>query len=952
MPAAHNGSRGLRFSVLGPVRVWRGDEELDLGPPQQRLILAVLLVHAGQPVPLSELIGALWGEDAPASAANVVHRNVGQLRRVLEPGLPLRATGEWLLRDGGGYRLRVGEERADVPRFRLLVGRARDAVAREDPTAAVRLFVEALGLWHDRCAAGLRRGAGAEPVFAALDRECLAAAAEMADVALECGAAGDVLDLLRALAPLDPLNEELHARLVLVLAAEGHRAEALAVHRAVVGRLADELGIDPGPRLRAAHEQLIGEEGQDGRREQAFDLIRPAQLPNDLPTFSGRDAELTGMLTALRDGHHPMALALIDGMPGAGKTTVAVRFAREAADAYPDGQLFVNLRGFDPSGSVMETAEALRGFLYALGMPSNRIPPDLDAQTGLYRSLLRGKRMLVVLDNARDVDHVLPLIPGAPDCLTIVTSRNRLTGLVAAEGARPFTLDPMPVAEARTMVALRLGAARSAAEPGAVDEIVAMCGRLPLALAVVSARAAAYPDVPLSAIARELRDAQGGLDAFSYDDTSDLRAVFSWSYRTLSPRAARLFRLLARHWGPDISLPASASLLGVDVRTARAALGELTRTRLMTEHRPGRFQFHDLIRVYGLELGDALDTEEERGEALRRTADHYLHSAHGIGLVLQPHQPSTPHDPVAPGVTPEVAPNRDRAMAWFRAEQHVLHNFVDQAPERGFADHAWRIAVSMQEFFQRQGVHLSWAATTRAALRAARSVGDQVGEARTLRSLAGAHYFMGDTEGALAHLRRTAELLDRLGWVDDQAYVQRNIGDVLARRGQDVHGDHAGAYGYYERAHRLYRDMGHVGGVAISLEGMGVCALRLGRTDEALDLLGRAMEVFRRSDDLNGQANCWAEFGEAHLRLHRYDEAVDSLQRAVDMHRAQASLVGEVGSLVLLGDAHVGAGDPVRARALWQEASALVENSRIHRVGPSLFTPEEVRKRIARLDRA
>ncbi|HEX6346743.1 AfsR/SARP family transcriptional regulator [Umezawaea sp.] len=946
MSTAHGGSSRIRFSVLGPLRAWHGDDELDLGPRQQRLLLAVLLVHPDQPVGLGELIAALWGDDAPASAANVVHRHVGQMRRVLEPDLPLRAAGGWLLRDGGGYRLRVDAASSDVPRFRQLVAGARAAAARGSDVEALRLFTDAVELWHGPCAHGLRRGPLEDQDFAALDRERVSAAVEAADTALRCGAARDVLPLLRKVSPLDPLNEELHARLILALAASGARAEAVGVYRSLVERLADQLGIDPGARLRAAHQKALGGDSPEPV------AVRPAQLPKDLATFSGRDAELAGMVASLRDPDRPMSLALIDGMPGAGKTTVAVRLAYDVVADFPDGQLFVNLRGYDPSGSVMETAEALRGFLYALGTPSSRIPADLDAQTGLYRSLLKGKRMLVVLDNARDVEHVLPLIPGSPDCLAIVTSRDRLTGLVATEGGQTFTLDPMPVREARAMVALRLGEARSAREPDAVDRIVGMCGRLPLALAIVAARAATYPDVPLSAIARELRDAQGGLDAFAYDDTSDLRAVFSWSYRTLSPRAARLFRLLAHTRGPDISLAASASVLGEDPRTTRAALAELNRTRLVTEHLPGRFQFHDLVRAYGLELGEELDTEEDRAAARRRTADHYLHSAHAVRLLLKPHQAAVPIGEPAPGVTPETAPNADRAMAWFFAEHDVLHDFVEHAPADGFGDHAWQVALDMQEFFQRRGMHLSWAATMTAALAAARGTGDRVGEARTLRSLAGAHYFTGDVDRSLEVLRATEELLAELGWVGEQAYVQRNIGDVLARRGRGDGGDHPTAFAHYRRAHALYQDMDHPQGVAIALEGMGVCALRLDRSDEALELLDRAMSTFRLAGDLHGEANCWSELGAAHASLGGHGEAITCFRRAVELHRAQASLVGEVEGLVLMGDALAGSGAGTEARAVWSEAADLIENGRMAGVGPSLFSADEVRERIARLDQA
>jgi tetratricopeptide (TPR) repeat protein len=871
---------------------------------------------------------------------------------VLEPDLPPRAPGEWLVRDGGGYRLKVDADSADVLRFRLLATRAREAGARAE---AVRLFVEALELWRGPCATGLR--AVVNPNFAAVDQECLATAAEAADVALRCGLAKDVLPLLRKIAPHDPLNEGLHARLVLLLSATGHPAEALAVHRSLTERLADELGIDPGPELRAAHQQVLHPETRPEPESVPSTAgpgrapVHPAQLPRDLPTFTGRNADLARMLSSMRSADRPMTLALIDGMPGAGKTTVAVRLAYEAAERFPDGQLFVNLRGFDPGGSVMEPAEALRGFLYALGTPSSHVPNDLDAQTGLYRSLLKDKRMLVVLDNARDVDHVLPLIPSSPHCLAIVTSRNRLTGLVAVEGAHPFTLDPMPVADARAMVRLRLGFERGEREPEAVDEIVALCARLPLALAIVAARAAIHPDVPLSAIARELRDAQGSLDAFSYDDVTDLRAVFSWSYRTLSPQAARLFRLLALHWGPDISLAAAASALGVPVKAARTGLAELTRTRLMTEHEPGRFSFHDLVRAYAIELGDEVDSESDRHEALARMADHYLHSAHHVHRPLRPHQKPVPLGPARSGVTPESISEYDRAIAWFTAEQEVLQDFVAKAAELGFADHAWQVALSMQEFLQSQGLHLSWAAVMPAALAAARESGDRNGEARTLRSLAGAYYFTGEHDLAIEHLLRTDELLDELGWDSEKAYVQRNIADVLARRSLNSGGDYVRARVHYERALELYQRMNHRQGVAIALEGIAVCALRLEQTDTAIGLLDRAMAEFRDIDDVSGQARCWSESGECHYALGKHAEAAACFRQAAELHGTQAHWMGEFECLVLLGDALAAAGDD-GAQAAWADAVALLDRREVSWVGPPVYSLDDVEERIARLGQA
>jgi hypothetical protein len=338
-----------------------------------------------------------------------------------------------------------------------------------------------------------------------------------------------------------------------------------------------------------------------------------------------------------------------------GKTTLAVYWAHQVAGQFGDGQLYVNLRGFDPAGLPMTAAEAVRGFLDTLGVPRERIPVDLDAQAALYRSLLVGRRMLVILDNACDAGQVRPLLPGSSGCVVVVTSRNRLDGLIAAEGARPLALDLPTFADARALLARRIGAARVAAEPGAVAEIITSCCRLPLALSIVAARAAAHPGFPLKTLADELRDTRcGGLDVFdSGDQATDVRAVFSWSYHQLSAQAQRLFRLPGLHPGPDITPPAAASLAALSEGQVRRALAELARAHLITEHVPDRFAFHDLMRIYATEQADRYDSEADRHAAKHRMMDHYLHTAHVAAISLHPRWEPVSLPVLQPGVTPE-----------------------------------------------------------------------------------------------------------------------------------------------------------------------------------------------------------------------------------------------------------------------------------------------------------
>ncbi|GAB7102537.1 hypothetical protein JCM4814A_08510 [Streptomyces phaeofaciens JCM 4814] len=610
-PPLPPGGPATRFALLGPVRAWHEERELDLGFPQQRALLALLLACAGRPVPTGEMLDVLWAERPPASALNIVRRYIGNLRRLLEPGLPPRAPGRRLLRHAGGYLLAAQTDEVDLLRFREQTRQARRAAATGRPGTATRHFTRALEEWRGPVAMGIPAPARAHVHFTAVQRELLDAARPAADAALLAGHADRMLPVLRRAVAQDPLDEPLHARLVLTLAACDLQAEALTTYDDLRRRLSTDLGVAPGPELTAAHTRVLR---QDVRRTGPGSgsgpvpgptrptpvtlLPRPAQLPPDLPVFTGRRAELD-RLSELADSATGPGTLLIGGLAGVGKSALAVHWAHRAGAEFPDGRLYLALRGTDPGARPpLDPAEALRGMLAALGVPARHLPEGLAALSGLYRTLLAGRRVLVLLDDAAGTEQLRPLLPAATGCLALVTSRHALPGLIAA-GARPLRLEPPSPQDASELLALRIGAGRTAAEPHAVAEIVARCGRLPLALAVVAARAAARGDFPLAAVAAELRDARGTLDAFPA-----VREALHRSHRLLPERGAGLLPLLPRHPGPELTAAVVAVLAGLPIRHARLELGRLADAHLLTETAPGRYVLHGLVRDFAAELAE------------------------------------------------------------------------------------------------------------------------------------------------------------------------------------------------------------------------------------------------------------------------------------------------------------------------------------------------------------
>ena len=919
----------MNFSVLGPVRAWRDGTELDLGPPQQRALLALFLVRAGTPVPPHEIVGVLWGEAVPDTAANIVHRHVGALRRLLEPELPARQASRWLIRGSGGYRLQVDPEAVDLLRFRELCAQAAARARAGEPGAAAETLLEALALWTGEAGDGLPPEVAANPIFAGVNGERLTALKQAAEYAPAAGPAvlDRVLGEVRQAATQHPLDEQLQARLMVLLAGTGRQAEALGVYRSVRAALGDDLGLDPGPDLESAHRQVLQQTTPvaepDGGTAGSGPAVRPAQLPADLTVFAGRRHEI-GQVRSLLAGHagdRPATVITVGGMAGVGKTALAVHLAHQVAHDYPDGQLYIDLHGFHPDGSITSAADAMHSFLEALGVPSDRVPASLEAQSALFRSLLAGRRFLVVLDNARDSEHVRPLLPGSPGCLTVVTSRRQLYDLVTAHGATAITLEPLPYAEATELMSHRLSTDRIALEPGAVEEIIELTGRLPLTLAMVSARATMNPGLSLSAIADEMRRTEGSLEAFVGESPrSDARSVFAWSYRILSLAAARVFRLMAAHPGPDCSLAAAAALTAQPVAELRPLISELVRAHLIAETAPGRFGCHDLLRAYGAELARRPEHAADLALARRRLFDHYLFSAQSAtGVLFTRREELILAAPVA-GADPVSFADAPEAAAWLEAEYAVLTQAIAQDAREGSGRHSWQLATLLERYLDRTGRWLAQLEIQTTAREAAARTGDPHALAFTARSLGVALGRLGRWPEAERHLAEALELFTTAGDRNGGALTHRHLAFHA-----NQHRRHTDALEHYRIAGDLYRATGWRGGQASVRNEVGWTYILMGEHAQALDECRRAIEAHRLIGDRNGEAAAWDSLGYAQHHLHAYDEALASFENALRLYRSLYDRYLEADTLVHIGDTRHALGAAGPAVAAWRQALDILD---------------------------
>ncbi|WP_246107580.1 AfsR/SARP family transcriptional regulator [Saccharothrix saharensis] len=909
--------RRVVVGVLGELKLWLDNQPQPLGHARQRSVLAVLAVEANRMVSVDSLIDRVWGERPPGTARSALRVYLTHLRRALAP------SGITITRSGGGYALAVEADIVDLHRFHRLLALVRE---QTDPQRALAVAEDALALWRGEPLAELDT-VWAQAMRERLRRERTAAETDRIDWVLACGRHRQVLPELTTRAEAEPLDERVAGQLMLALYRDGRQADALAHYQHTRRHLVDELGTNPGTALHQLHQRILTADPALAPTEIATVTVAtgsspvPRQLPAPPRWFTGRVDHLAA-LDANLDHQGTAVIFAIGGAGGIGKTWLALAWAYRHLDRFPDGQLFVDLRGFSPDGTPTDPAVALRGFLDALGVLPDRIPSDIEARAALFRSLAADRRMLILLDNAANTTQVTPLLPGGDTCTVLVTSRHRLSGLVTAHGAHHRALDVLTKVEARVLFARRLGVERITAEPAAVTELIALCGGYPLALGIIATRGRTQPGLPLAELAAELHET--GLDALDdTDPAASLPIVLSWSHHALSSEQRTVFALLGIAPGPDMGLHAAASLTGLSPVQTRTALNKLAQASLIGRTADGRYRMHDLIRRYAVDAAHRGLTEQHRNTALRRVIDHYAHTAHTASRLVHPHNRDVVPRPAAPGCRPEEVHSQVQAWAWFHREHECVLAAQHAAAERGDHRTGWLLMRFLYPFHHLSGDFHRHAASCRTALSAALHLEDPVMHSDAHRLLGLALCRIERYEEGMDHLRMAETLARRLG--DARCLTRTHEGFALA---WDQQGQHELALRSATRALRFVASLHNPVWQATAHTIAGRSAARLGLHELATSHCLAAIPLQQEHGDHDGEANSVFTLGLVAQDTGDSDRAVLHFRRSLAVFRAHANAPLEADTLDLLGHAYAALRQQDRTREVWREALDLYQEQR------------------------
>ncbi|MDN3292988.1 BTAD domain-containing putative transcriptional regulator [Streptomyces ficellus] len=945
-----NAVSDLRFGVLGPVRAWWDGEALPSGSPQQRALLAALLLRDGRTATAAELIDAIWGDEPPSQALAAVRTYASRLRKILPAGV--------LVSESGGYAIRGRADALDLNVAQELAAEAEKARAGGDRRQARVLIGKALGLWDGEPLASVP-GPYAETQRARLEEWRLQLLETRLDLDLECGHHAEAVSELTALTAAHPLRERLRELLMLALYRSGRQAEALAVYADTRRLLADELGVDPRPELSRLQQRILQADAELAQPVEesspAPALSRPAQLPATVPDFTGRAGFVRelGDRLATAEGS-VMAVSALAGIGGVGKTTLAVHVAHAARPGFPDGQLYVDLQGAGARAAEPETV--LGAFLRALGTADSAIPDTLEERAALYRSALDGRRVLVLLDNARDAAQVRPLLPGTAGCAALVTSRVRMVDLA---GAHLVDLDVMSPEEALQLFTKIVGAERVQAERQPALDVVAACGFLPLAIRIAASRLAARRTWTVSVLAAKLADERRRLDELQAGDLA-VKATFELGYGQLEPAQARAFRLLGLADGPDISLAAAAAVLDLPVQEAEDLLESLVDTSLLESAAPGRYRYHDLVRLYARACAERDEQPPgERDLALSRLLDFYLATAVRVFAMERPGDTTVDHLEPTRYAGLEFG-NRHDALDWLYAEGTCLLACARQGTTDGRLRRAVDLLWASKDLAESGANSKLYEAAALAARDAAQAAGDKRAEGRARTTLTNVHLVAGRYAEADEEARSARELALQVGdtapvyWADnDRGIIALNQGRydeaethlLLAidncRADGNMPGEASGlcnlsrlhestdrtasAIAFARRGIEIYDRIGSTLRLGNGRYALGVALTRAGRQDEALEQLGEALHMFRKERQRLWEGTAHFRIAQLHLSARRPAQAAQ--------HAEQALAAGCIGGDRMRGNVLMALGKALdalqqcdRARACWQEALALYEH--------------------------